>query len=182
MEKLILILGPMKSGKSLELIKFFSPLKFSRKRFLLYQPFKNVRDKEVSSRTGLAMESKKIKSLSEIDISLDVVGIDEIHMFPAWQVKFIESLLENKKEVIISGLDLDYKGEMFNTIKKLLELGPDDIIYKRAVCEICKNERAKFTQIVDLFGNPILEGLESVVPDNGKYSYRAVCRKHFLKK
>ncbi len=182
MEKLILILGPMKSGKSFELISFFSPLRYSKEKFSLYHSLKNIRDKKISSRTGLDIESQKIKSLSEINANLDIIGIDEVHMFPPEEVKYIEDLLKKGKKFIISGLDLDYQGKLFETVKKLLELGPDRVIYKKAFCEICQEPEASFTQIVDKNGRPVLEGLETVVPDDGTFVYRSVCRKHFVKK
>ncbi len=138
--------------------------------------------KKISSRIGLNIESQKIKSLSEIDSSLDIIGIDEIHMFPPEEIKYIEKLLEEGKTIIASGLDLDYQGKLFETIKKLLELGPDKIIYKKAFCEVCQRANASFTQIVNKDGQPVLEGLGSVVPDDGTFVYRSVCRKHFIKK
>jgi thymidine kinase len=178
--ELILILGPMKSGKSFELISYFMPLKYTNIKFNLYQPIKNKRDEDVWSRNGVSIKASKIRSLKEVlDKKDKVIGIDEIHMFSDKEVEVIEELLKKGKKVIVSGLDLDYKGKMFPIIKRLFELAPRKVKYKRAVCELCKNPEAIYTQI---FKNnkPVTRGLPSVVPEDGKFTYVPVCRDCFI--
>ena len=80
--ELTLILGPMKSGKSFDLISHFAPLKYTNIPFALYQSAKNVRDAEIWSRNGISLEAKKVHDLSETLASCaKVIGIDEVHMF-----------------------------------------------------------------------------------------------------
>jgi len=179
--ELILILGPMKSGKSFELISYFMPLRYTDISYGIYQSAKNVRNENIWSRNGIALKAQKIESLREI-LKTDqaVIGIDEIHMFEAKDVEVIGELLKRGVKIVASGLDTDYRGEIFPVIKKLLELGPKEIKFKRAVCEICKKPDAVYTQIFNM-AEPILTGLPSVVPDNGTYIYRPVCRNCFLK-
>lgn len=177
---LILILGPMKSGKSFELISYFMPLKYTNIKFNLYQSIRNKRDEDVWSRNGVSIKSKKISSLKEIlNKKEKVIGIDEIHMFSESDIIVISELLKRRRKIIVSGLDLDYRGKMFRVIEKLFELGPKKVKYKRAVCEICKKPEAIYTQIYKN-NKPVLRGLPSVVPDDGKYAYVPVCRKCFV--
>jgi len=68
---------------------------------------------------------------------------------------------------------------MFPVVKKLFELGPKEVKYKRAVCEICKKPEAIYTQIYKN-NKPVLNGLPSVFSDNGKYTYAPVCRNCFV--
>jgi thymidine kinase len=176
---LTLIIGPMKSGKSLEMISHFNHLKYTNIPFQVYQPIKDVRDENVWSRTGLSMECKKISSLNEIvDEDFKIIGIDEIHMFEEGDVEAIKKLLNRGVKVFVSGLDMDYKGEMFGIIKKLMELGPGEVKFKKAVCEICKEPNAVYTPIFK-DGKIVIEGLPSVVPEDGTYTYTPVCRKCF---
>lgn len=56
---LTLILGPMKSGKSYELISLFAPLNYTKLKFGLYQSERNVRDSFVASRNGVQLGSGK---------------------------------------------------------------------------------------------------------------------------
>jgi thymidine kinase len=166
---------------SFELISHFAHLRYTDISFGLYQSAKNIRNENVWSRNGVQIEAKKIKSLSEIsEKDLKVVGIDEVHMFPEKEIEIIEKLLKRGSKVIVSGLDLDYRGEMFGTIKRLFELGPAEVKYKKAVCENCKSPTAIYTQIFK-GERTVLEGLPPVVPEDGSYIYKPVCRNCFIK-
>ncbi len=177
---LTLILGPMKSGKSFDLISYFSPLQYTTSKYALYQPERNVRDTGIESRSGLCIQAKKIKSLSEIlDSDFSVVGIDEIHMFEPTDADFIGKLLSRGTDVIVSGLDTDYRGSMFEMVKRLFELGPREVRYKRAVCNDCKGFSATHTQVYST-GKPLTSGMPSVIPDDGTFSYEPLCRQCFV--
>lgn len=185
MSDLILVLGPMKSGKSYELISYFAPLRYSKVRFGLYQPLKNVRDSAIKSRNGVFLKAKKVKSLFDIlrdaqKQRLKVVGIDEIHMFSPKGIVAVKEMLFLGVKVWASGLDKDYRGKLFPIIQRLMELGPSEIQLKKSVCEICKEPQAVFTQILKN-QKPIFDGLPSVVPEDGTYEYRPVCRECFQK-
>lgn len=177
--ELTLILGPMKSGKSFEMIGYFMPLAYTNINFGVYQPKKNVREEDVWSRNGPVMKAKKIGSLFEILENKEaVVGIDEIHMFEEGDAEAIKLLVKQGAKVFVSGLDMDYRGKMFPIIKKLLELGPRKVNYKRAVCELCKSPEAVYTQVYreDI---PITNGVSSVLPEDGTYDYKPVCHNCF---
>lgn len=178
---LTLILGPMKSGKSFDLISHFSPLKYTNSTFALYQPEKNVRDEKIESRSGLFLEAKKVKDLSSLfETPLSVVGIDEIHMFSPSDASRIHELLVRGTDVVVSGLDMDYRGVMFPIVQKLFELGPREVRYKRAVCHLCKGYSAIHTQIYHK-GEAMTGGLPSVIPDDGTFTYEPVCRACFAR-
>ena len=178
---LTLILGPMKSSKSLELIAMASPLKYSSMAFLVVQHVRNTREEGVWSRGGVELASEKVKSLNDIrDRFFSFLAIDEIHMFPEEEVDIIEEFLRKGVKVVISGLDMDYRGVMFPVVRRLFELGPREVRYKRAVCDSCKNFNATHTQIREK-GVPVTGGLDSVKVDNGTLEYTAVCRHCFVK-
>jgi thymidine kinase len=179
--ELTLILGPMKSGKSFEMISHFMPLSYTDITFGIYQPKKNIRDENMWSKSGLSLKARKIDTLYEIlEKNEAIVGIDEIHMFEEKDAEAIGILLKNNVKVFVSGLDMDYRGKMFPIVQRLLELGPQRVNYKRAVCEICKKPRAVYTQIYqnDL---SIMDSLPSVIPEDGTYVYRPVCHNCFHK-
>ncbi len=178
---LTLILGPMKSGKSYELISFFAPLSYTNLKFGLYQSARNVRDDSVISRNGAKLNAKKVSSLYEIlEDDVEVVGIDEIHMFKKEDAGAIEELLKRNIRVVISGLDTDYQSKLFTIIAKLMELGPKEIKYKRAVCDVCKSPEAIYTQVFKR-DEVITSGMPPVIPDDGTYTYSVACRKCFVK-
>lgn len=171
----------MKSGKSFDLISHFSPLQYTNSKYALYQPLRNVRDTGIESRSGLFINAQKIASLGDIvDIDASIVGIDEIHMFEPTDADYIGKLLSRGVDVVVSGLDTDYRGELFEVIKKLFELGPKEVKYKRAVCNECKSFSATHTQVYSM-GVPLTEGMPSVIPDDGTFTYEPLCRKCFVR-
>jgi thymidine kinase len=176
-----LILGPMKSGKSLELIARVAPYEFANQEVLYIQPEANVRDQGITSRIGINTKAQTVKSLKDVTSPFDVIGIDEIHMFDPNEVEIIEQWLVEGKSVFISGLDLDYRARMPSMIILLLQLKPDKLIFKIAVCDICKEYRAQFTQILHK-DKPVLSGLPLISPEDGTYAYQARCRNCFVKK
>jgi thymidine kinase len=172
---LTLIVGPMKSGKSLELIARVAPYEFANKRVLYVQSNKDVRDEGITSRAGINTKATRVRSLAEVKNNVDVIGIDEVHMFDESDAQYIARWLKKGKEVFASGLDLDYSASLTPMVKRLIELKPENIITKTAVCEACHEYRALFTQILHK-GQPVLGGLPPIVPEDGTYVYQARCR------
>lgn len=176
-----LILGPMASGKSLELISNFSSLRYTTIKYGLFQSALNVREDEVKSRDGVSLPAQKIKSIGEIlKDDYEVVGIDEGHMFMESDIKYVKELLTNGTDVIVSMLAMDYRGEMMKMAKLFLELGPIEVKFKAAACSECHKPGAAHTQIFYRdSGEPVLGDLPQIIPDDGSYIYRPVCLKCF---
>ena len=188
--QLILIIGPMKSGKSGDLFSFFGPLGLSNVPWTAYMPSRNTRDNTIWSRMGrggIRFDQSKVYKVDTLDISLEtndkVIGIDEIHMFDPNQAEIIGKLLAQGKDVVAAGLDMDYRGVVYDIITRLIMIGPDEIIIHQAVCDVCKQWNAHFTQILHN-GIPVLEGLPSIIPDDKthEYDYQSRCREHFVRK
>ena len=178
---LTLILGPMKSGKSMDLITRFAPLQYTNYSFAMYQPSRNVRDQQISTRNGINMAATKVHSLREaIGKQLHTVGVDEMHMFPGEEADAVAELLKEGAHVIISSLDTDYQGLLFEVIKKLFEIGPDAVHYRRAACDICRSPDAIYTQVLKN-GVAMTSGLPPSVPDDGTFQYKSVCRDCFVR-
>lgn len=173
-----LITGPMKSGKSLELIAQVAPYEYTNKNMIFVRPEADVRDTGVQSRLGVQAVARAVRSLDQISEMFDVIGIDEVHMFEDTDSGIINQWLKEQKTVIASGLDLDYRGKLMPIIKNLLELKPDVLINKKSVCDVCKRYDAQFTQILNN-NEPLLSGLPPVVPEDGTYQYEARCRDCF---
>lgn len=171
-----LIIGPMKSGKSLELLSRAAPYEYANQTVRYVTPNKNVRDEGIWSRMGLVTEAQKVSSFTEIDDNFDIIAVDEIHMFNAVEANRVWSWLMQGKNVIISGLDLDYKADVPPIIERLYQFKPDEIVIKKAVCDNCKVYDAQYTRILK-DGRMIKDGLPTIVPDDGTYEYQARCRK-----
>lgn len=180
------VLGPMKSGKSLELISLLSPLQFTRVRHRIYQSARHVRDTGVTSRSGGVLTTTKTLSLAPaLDEDLDVVAVDEVHMFDVADVEVVDRLLRRGTRVVVAGIDLDHRGELFAPVRALLELGPDAVTYRRAVCDVCLDFSATHTQVLR-GGVPFRDRLggtggSEALPDDGTFTYEARCRSCFVR-
>lgn len=170
----------MKSGKSLELIARVAPYAYADQKILYVQAAQNSRDNGITSRLGIDTQALRVTSLTEVTTDFDVIGIDEINMFPATDITVISRWLKLNKEVFISGLDLDYRATVPPIITAIYEQQPDVIIRKQAVCDVCKKINAGFTQIL-ANGKPILSGLPLITPEDGTYDYQARCRDCFVR-
>lgn len=180
------VLGPMKSGKSLELISLLSPLQFTRVRHRIYQSARHVRDTGVTSRSGGVLTTTKALSLAvALEEDLDVVAVDEVHMFDVADIEVVDRLLARGTRVVVAGIDLDHRGELFAPVRALLELGPDAVSYRRAVCDVCRDFSATHTQVLRS-GVPFLDHLgdsagSEALPDDGTFTYEARCRTCFVR-
>lgn len=179
---LTLILGPMKSGKSFDLISHFAPLQYTDISFGLFQSVRNQRDASIFSRTGSSLAATKLASLAPLlEQQYEIIGIDEIHMFAPDEAEVIGTLVNRGVQVVASGLDMDYRGKLMPTVQRLLELGPGEVRYRRAVCEVCRRHNATHTQVY-IGSDPLVEGAPPVLPEDGTYVYKPVCRLCFVQK
>lgn len=175
-----LILGPMKSGKSHELIASVEPFRYTDQEVVCVQPKANVREQDIRSRVGVSLAAIAIESLNDLNQHFDTLGIDEVHMFHESDAEKINQWLLEGKNIIASGLDLDYRGKLMPIVTRLIELKPDRLINKMSVCDVCKQFNAQYSQV--LYNNsPLLNGLTSVIPEDGTYQYEARCRGCFVK-
>lgn len=178
---LTVIVGPVKSGKSLELISLLSPLRYTDITHRVYQSARHVRDTGVVSRSGGALTTVKVTDLSELrDVDVEVVGVDEVHMFTEKDVAQVGEALARGSRVVAAGIDLDHRGEMFAPVRALLELGPSTVTYRRAVCDTCRRFAATHTQVLAdgvPFTRPL--GGSEALPDDGTFTYEARCRECF---
>lgn len=180
-----LVLGPMKAQKTLDLAKWALPLQYENVSYGIFHPHQNVRDDDdcIHSRCGVDIPAIKIKSLFEIadlDVCPERIGIDEIHMFPPSDAEVVEQFLLEDRTVLAVGLNLDYRGKMFEIVHRLLELGPESVKYNRATCEICRDgNKAVYTQVYEC-GKAITSGYPSIIPEGTQdLIYKAVCRHCF---
>lgn len=175
-----LTFGPMKSGKSLELIRVFSPLAHTDLNWIVIQPNLHGREGTVSSRAGATVNTTKIDSLLDVDLTCyDVIGIDEVHMFSPEEIKQLEGILRAGLDIYAVGLDMDYRGRLIASTVALMELGPTSIQCLVAVCEVCRHRDARFSQVL-FRGEEVTKGLPSILPEDGTYTYQARCRHCFI--
>lgn len=158
-----LILGPMFSGKTSELFRRIRRERIAKKKCLIIKyAHDNRYSVEQASTHDLfkmdcisAVYLNDIKDCSEIE-NVDVIGIDEGQFFKDIVDTVLYWTTEKNINVIISGLDGNYKREPFG---HLLELIPRCTKLDKlcAVCVECGNE-APFTKRTLLSDDEVLIG------------------------
>ena len=167
-----LIIGPMFSGKTTELLRIAKRLKSIKMNVLLLNYSEDTRysDTEMSTHDKEGLPCDFVKDLEKVKYEdYDIICINEGQFFEGL-VTFCKSALSKNKSIYVSGLDGDYKQEKFGEILDLVPLS-DKITKLHAFCSICKDgTQAHFTKrIVNDNKEQKLIGTEEYIP---------VCRKH----
>lgn len=157
-----MIIGCMSAGKSSELIRRVERARLAYLPTIIFSPSTDTRSKpnHVESRNGLISQAIVVEHPTEMlnySSQAVVIGIDECQFFDDSLVEVVQALLRQKKKVIASGLDLDYRGKPFGPIPQLLCLA-DRIDKLLAVCRKCGSDFACRTQRVVHSSEQILVG------------------------
>lgn len=145
------ITGPMSCGKTEELLRRVKRCIIAQKKVKVISPEMDTRAKGdyIESRNGLWLDAVTVKTardiLNKITPEDEVIAIDEIQFFDSDIVSVVKKLIEHKKRVIASGLDLDFKGEPFGSMPELLCIA-DRVDKLTAVCMKCGSDHATRTQ------------------------------------
>jgi thymidine kinase len=157
-----MIVGCMSAGKSSELIRRVERARLAYLPTIIVRPTMDTRSKPnlVESRNGLASQAIVVDSPREIlkySSQAVVIGIDESQFFGDEIVEVVQTLLRQKKKMIASGLDLDYRGKPFGPVPHLLALA-DRVDKLLAVCRKCGSDFACRTQRLVHSSEQILVG------------------------
>src|SRR5260370_3294809 len=125
------VVGPMFSGKSEELIRRLRRAEIARQRVQIFQPAIDERyaDNEIVSHSGLGIPSDAVFKAAEIMEKLsprtEVIGIDEAQFLGDEVVDVCTKLANLGKRVIVTGLATDYRGRPFQPMPRLLAIAEE---------------------------------------------------------
>src|ERR1700691_3233814 len=113
------VVGPMFSGKSEELIRRLRRAEIARQRVQIFKPLIDVRyaANEIVSHSCLGIQSE---NLEKVQARTEVIGIDEAQFLGDEVVDVCTKLANLGKRVIVTGLDTDYLGRPFEPMPRLL--------------------------------------------------------------
>lgn len=137
------ICGSMFSGKTEELIRRMKRAQFANQKMLLFKPIIDNRYHETNivSHQGTSIQAISVTDSSEILKSWTdqkVIAIDEAQFFDHALVTVCNELATKGVRVIIAGLDMDYLGEPFGPMSKLLAIA-EYVTKVHAICVSCGN-------------------------------------------
>lgn len=173
------VAGPMYSGKTEELIRRIRRAEIAKQKVQVFKPeIDNRYSKgDVVSHAGERFNAIPVKSSKEIleklDDDTDVIGIDEAQFFDSDLVEVVSKIANNNRRVICAGLDMDFKGEPFGPMPKLMAIA--EFVDKiQAVCMVCNNPATRTQRLIN--GKPAKYS-DPVVLIGAQESYEARCRK-----
>ncbi|EKN41119.1 thymidine kinase [Clostridium sporogenes] len=173
------VAGPMYSGKTEELIRRIRRAEIAKQKVQVFKPEIDNRysKQDVVSHAGDKIQSVPVKSSKEILEKLlddtDVIGIDEAQFFDDFLVEIVSKIANNNRRVICAGLDMDFKGEPFGPMPKLMAIA--EFVDKiQAVCMVCNNPATRTQRLIN--GKPAKKS-DPVVLIGAQESYEARCRK-----
>jgi thymidine kinase len=147
------IVGPMFSGKSEELIRRLRRAEIGRQRVQIFKPVIDQRYSKngIVSHSGLEIASELVTSSGEIMDKVaprtEVVGIDEAQFLGESIVADCARLAELGKRVIVTGLDTDFMGRPFEPMPRLLAVA-EEITKLLAICMRCGNPAVHTQRLV----------------------------------
>lgn len=157
-----MIVGCMSAGKSSELIRRVERARLAYLPTIIFRSATDTRSKpdHVESRNGLVSQAVVVESAKDMlkfSSQAVVIGIDEVQFFENEIVDLVQVLLRQRKKIIASGLDLDYRGKPFGPVPGLLALA-DRVDKLLAVCRKCGSDFACRTQRMVQSNEQILVG------------------------
>jgi len=169
------IVGPMFSGKSEELIRRLRRAEIGRQRVQIFKPLIDQRyaKNEIVSHSGLEIRSESVRTAAEVlekvEARTEVVGIDEAQFLGEELVEVCTKLADMGKRVIVTGLDTDFLGRPFEPMPRLLAVA-EEITKLLAICMRCGNPAVHTQRLV---------ASEDLIVVGAAGMYEARCRRCF---
>ena len=168
-----LVLGPMFSGKTTELLRLARRHALANRRVLVVKHRDDTRYSPVADELvtadGYSREARAVSCLADVDEqtwrSHDVIGIDEGQFYDDL-VDFVTTALDAGKIIIVAALDGTFQRRPFGSVLELVPLA-DSVCKLTAVCSCCGSD-APFTQRRGSESETMIIG--------GADKYMAVCR------
>lgn len=167
------ITGSMFSGKTEELLRRLRRAKIAR---LKVQVFKPAIDDRYSLQHVQSHDAGKIPSypvkqaeeiLSLVDDNTRIVGIDEAQFFDDSIVEICQKLAYRGAQVLVAGLDTDFRGEPFGPMPELLAIA-ESVTKLSAVCMVCGAPASRSQRLGSSEQSQVLVGAKEI--------YEARCR------
>jgi thymidine kinase len=169
------VVGPMFSGKSEELIRRLRRAEIARQRVQIFKPVIDQRyaANGIVSHSGLEIASDLVKDAGEIlqkvEPRTEVIGIDEAQFLGEMLVDACTQLADAGKRVIVTGLDTDFMGRPFEPMPRLLAVA-EEITKLLAICVRCGNPAVHTQRLV---------ASEELIVVGAGGMYEARCRRCF---
>jgi len=179
---LLVMRGPMFSKKTFRLIEELSGrTEYAGQKVQAFKPARDTRSGEgtITAHSGASFPAWKVSSSREIlelvKDDTDMVGIDEAQFFDDELPQVCRELMK-EREVIVAGLNLDFRAEPFGPMPQILALATDVVVLK-AICVICGKDADYSQRMID--GKPARRD-DPTILIGGSERYEARCRNCYV--
>lgn len=175
-----IICGSMFSGKTEEMIRRLRRARIAKQNVQVFKPIIDTRyiAEKVTSHAGIDFEAVPVKDSSELKEKVNqgttVVGIDEAQFFDDGIIEVIDHLADQGLRVIVTGLDMDFRGEPFGCVPILISKA-EHVNKLHAICMTCGEAASRTQRLVD--GQPAHYS-DPIVIVGASELYEARCRRH----
>ena len=175
------IAGCMFCGKTDEMLRLLRRFSIAGRQVLLVKPRLDTRTDRVTviSRSGAQHHAVTVDDSSQIEgVSggMDIIAIEEGQFFDERLPDVVERLAELGKQVVVTGLDRDFRGVPFGTMPRLMALA-DQVTKLTAICMVCGEPATRTQRLIDGAPAPANSPL-ILIGGMGDETYEARCRLH----
>jgi thymidine kinase len=173
------ICGSMFSGKTEELLRRVKRAQIARQKIQVFKPLIDSRYSadHVQSHDANKVLSRPVERARDIlklvEDTTRIVGIDEAQFFDDSIVEVAQKLANRGVRVICAGLDMDFRGQPFGPMPKLLAVA-EDVTKLSAVCMVCGGAASRSQKTAAPTGQNFSDGKTIAV--GAKEMYEARCR------
>jgi thymidine kinase len=175
---LTVITGSMFSGKSEELIRRIRRALYAHRSVQVFKHALETRSDltEIRTHNGALHEAVAVSTseelLERIEETTNVVAVEEAQFFDEGIVDACRRLADEGHDVIVAGLDMDFRGQPFGPMPALLA-GADEVVKLRAICARCGRDASRSQRLID--GEPA-PASAPIILVGAQESYEARCR------
>ena len=175
------ICGCMFCGKTDEMLRLLRRFSIAGRSVVLVKPRLDTRtdDGTVVSRSGALHTAVAVDDSRQIETLVgdaDIVAIEEGQFFDERLPEVVGRLADAGKQVLVTGLDQDFRGIPFGPMPRLMALA-DQVTKLTAICVICGEPATRTQRLID--GQPApADSPLIVIGGMGDEKYEARCRLH----
>lgn len=175
---IIVICGSMFAGKSEELIRLARRALYAKKKVQVFKPAVDDRYDEsmVVTHMGVKHEAVPVRNVADLEATIakdtQVILIEEAQFFDKSLTALAVRLADEGREVILAGLDQDFRREPFGPMPSLMAVA-DEVVKLRAICMNCGAPASHTYRQID--GRPAHRD-DPIVLIGATEAYEARCR------
>lgn len=179
--QITVVCGSMFAGKSEELIRLARRALYAKKKVQVFKPSIDKRYDEsmVVTHMGVKHEAIPVRGVAELQNAIlpdtQVICIEEVQFFSNAIVDLAVRMADEGREVIVAGLDQDFRREPFGPMPQLMAVA-DQVVKLRAICMKCGAPASHTYRVIN--GKPAHRD-DPIILIGATESYEARCRSCF---